>query len=543
MPTLNINGKRVTVDDSFLSLSPEQQDATVEEIAQSLAGEVGQSFRGGASAVTQSFQADPAAAIAEEKAKRKVRSSPLYGGGFNALTTGSQSGLMFGWDDEIGAGMMAPFQAGVDWLQGEGFDIGKAYDTQYEQGNALKEAYREDNPVTYAAGEVAGSLAGGGKAAQSGLTLTGRSIPVVGKTGAAAVEGAAYGGLYGAGDAKPGERLAGAKRGAITGAATGAVVERVGRGLANRAAKKVAPPAPALDELQQQTDALYRAARTAGAGVKASAVNRMAQNIEVAAGRLNPALRPNTAGIVDDAKALMGKDLSLDELDEFRQQVGLAMQGASAQDTRTLMRIKSVVDGLENGLTANDVTGPAGQAFQLFKAGRALNVRKQKTALVEQLLDLADVATGKYTQSGMANTIRQKASQLYSQIVKGKVKGFSAEEVAIIRQMAKGGSTSKLVNLWAKLNPKGAVSIMANLAAATSAGAVFGPAAAAVGAPIAAGGFLAGRAADRGAVAAANTLRDAAARGYVWKPPLLPNKARPFIGGATVGANQLTSRR
>jgi hypothetical protein len=36
MPTLNINGKRVKVDDSFLSLSPEEQDATVDEIAASI---------------------------------------------------------------------------------------------------------------------------------------------------------------------------------------------------------------------------------------------------------------------------------------------------------------------------------------------------------------------------------------------------------------------------------------------------------------------------------------------------------------------------
>lgn len=36
MATLTINGKRVKVDDSFLSLPPEQQNATVDEIAASL---------------------------------------------------------------------------------------------------------------------------------------------------------------------------------------------------------------------------------------------------------------------------------------------------------------------------------------------------------------------------------------------------------------------------------------------------------------------------------------------------------------------------
>ena len=36
MPTLNVNGQRVNVDDSFLKMSPEQQNATVDEIAKSL---------------------------------------------------------------------------------------------------------------------------------------------------------------------------------------------------------------------------------------------------------------------------------------------------------------------------------------------------------------------------------------------------------------------------------------------------------------------------------------------------------------------------
>lgn len=40
MATLTINGQKVTVDDKFLSLSPEQQDATVDEIAASIGGAV-----------------------------------------------------------------------------------------------------------------------------------------------------------------------------------------------------------------------------------------------------------------------------------------------------------------------------------------------------------------------------------------------------------------------------------------------------------------------------------------------------------------------
>src|SRR5262245_29459348 len=39
MPILEINGKQVQVDDSFLQLSPEEQNATVDEISKSIASQ------------------------------------------------------------------------------------------------------------------------------------------------------------------------------------------------------------------------------------------------------------------------------------------------------------------------------------------------------------------------------------------------------------------------------------------------------------------------------------------------------------------------
>jgi hypothetical protein len=480
--------------------------------------------------------------VEQAKARLDPTYSGLLGSGVNAATAGSQSGLMFGWDDEIGSAMMAPIHAGIDMVKGKGFDIGGAYDRLYEQANTRKQTYRQDHPVASTVGEIAGGLAVGGKAAQSGLTLAGRSLPVIGKTGAAALEGAAYGGLYGSGEAKPGERLEGAGWGALTGAATGALTERIGNSLAKRAAKKIAPPAPALDDLAQQTDDLYRAARAQGVTINAPAVDKMVGNIQIAAGGINDKLRPNTAGIVEDALKLKGQNLTLEALDEFRQQIGLAMKQAQPQDVRTLTRIKSVVDGLDNSLKAGDWTGPMQTGMDLYKQGRALNTRKAKTEVIEQLMDFADVDQGKYTQSGLANAIRNRSAQLYRQIAKGQVKGFTTEEVALIRQMAKGGSPSQIVNWLAKLAPRGVVSAALGQLMGASATAALGPAGMALNVGIPAAGALAAKSADKAALQAGNTLRDAAARGYVWRPPALPNKAMPFIGGATAGTTGLTRR-
>lgn len=463
-------------------------------------------------------------------------------GALSAATGGAQSGAFMGWDDEIGAAMTAPINAGIDWVKGKGFDVGKHYDEIYERNAGVKTGRRAEHPIASAVGEVAGGLAVGGNLAQNGVTLTGRAIPHVGKMLPAAVEGAAYGAVTGAGEEQPGDRLEGAGWGALVGGATGAATERIGRAFSNSAARRATPPAPGLDELQRETDALYQASRAAGVGIKSPAVDKMVANVQMAAGQLNPKLRPNTAGVVDDALALRGRNITLEELDEFRQQIGLAMKNADPQDVRTLMRVKTVVDGLDGTLLPKDVTGNAVQGFDFLKQGRMLNARKEKTALIERMLDFADVDTGKYTQSGLANTIRQRSAALYRQIAKGQVKGFTQEETALVRQMAKGGSASKMINWLAKLNPKGAVSIMANMAGASGGAALLGPAGAAVGIPLAAGGYMAGRAADKGALAAANALRDAAARGFVYRPQLPPNAAGPFIGGATQATTGLTRR-
>jgi hypothetical protein len=61
MATLNIGGKRVKVDDAFLQMTPEQQQATVDEIAASIGvgGDAGADAEANASRMSQSLQGGP----------------------------------------------------------------------------------------------------------------------------------------------------------------------------------------------------------------------------------------------------------------------------------------------------------------------------------------------------------------------------------------------------------------------------------------------------------------------------------------------------
>ena len=75
MATLEINGRRVEVDDSFRSLSPEQQQATVEEIAGRIMGEMAKPQMAGADAMRARglHSPDPKAANAQALAEHTAR--------------------------------------------------------------------------------------------------------------------------------------------------------------------------------------------------------------------------------------------------------------------------------------------------------------------------------------------------------------------------------------------------------------------------------------------------------------------------------------
>lgn len=172
MATLNIAGRTVQVDDAFLKLSPEQQNATVEEISKSL-GISGQ-------------PSQPSSAPAQQPAgefKLPVRS---FAGDLNDVVRGLANAVTLGYGDRIAAGAGA--LTGIGGMQGD-------YAGNLAREHAQTAQFDRAHPVEATALNVAGSA----------------MVPL-GAIGAAA-KGASLGtkALYGA--------LAGGGIGAVQGAA------------------------------------------------------------------------------------------------------------------------------------------------------------------------------------------------------------------------------------------------------------------------------------------------------------------------------------
>jgi hypothetical protein len=165
MPLLNIEGRKVRVDDSFLEMSPDQQHAKVDDIAKKLK-------------LTPSGEAP---GMVEGVGRAAVRGMPIIG----ALASKANAAIDAG---------LAPFvdPATPDQkLTGETF--GQRYNQAMDIGKGKDEAFHQQHPYVDTAAEIAGGIASTGAV---GATATGAKV--LGMAGQTLPELMTQGGISGA---------------------------------------------------------------------------------------------------------------------------------------------------------------------------------------------------------------------------------------------------------------------------------------------------------------------------------------------------------
>lgn len=186
MPTIKIQGRRVTVDDAFMNLSPEEQSRTVDEIAASLPKEPERreptmgsaAIRGAGQGATFGLADEIAGGAAQKKAMLEAATDRER---LRAMVDAAQKGDMETYRN---------LQRGV-------FDAGyAAQDKATEEYRAADAAAREAYPKTFMASEIGGGLV----PAMAGIGFAGNAARGAGigmrslaSAGAGAGEAAVYG--------------------------------------------------------------------------------------------------------------------------------------------------------------------------------------------------------------------------------------------------------------------------------------------------------------------------------------------------------------
>lgn len=345
MATLNINGRRVKVDDSFLSLTPEQQNATVDEIAASFTtpGNVANPSQGFTDAM-----AGQSARTLTGKASELPGSQPVRPDFFTSAAATAN-----------GIAASVPFLQNVtDAIGGTVSQLtGGSYDEYVNRQKEIRDQLAETAPLARLNGELAGLTAGGSalattKLGKEALGLTGAFLPRVANS---AMSGAGLSTLdaLSRGETGADALASGATGGVLSGLlpVAGAGVRLAGRGIKDKVidpiATMLAPGNAVTANLGKVIGADTRTGSVMSAADEAIA---KASGVPVLnADRFGPATRrlARTASNIDDeSKAMFSRAID----DRFAGQTGRAenfvkqLMGGATDDLALKDRLRAAAD-------------------------------------------------------------------------------------------------------------------------------------------------------------------------------------------------------
>lgn len=345
MATITINGRRVKVDDSFLSLTPEQQNATVDEIAASFStpGNVANPSRAFTDAMAGQSARGLKGKVSELPSNQPARPDFLTSAAATANGIAASVPFLQNVTDAIG-GTVSQLTGG-------------SYDQYVNRQKEIRDQLAATAPVARFSGELGGLLAGGSamattKLGKEALGLTGNFLPRVANS---AMSGA---GLSTLDALSRGEQGGDVLASAATGGVLSGLLPVVGAGfrLAGRQVKNsvIDPVATMLSPDNATTANL---AKVIGADTKTGSVMSAADEaIAKAAGvpvinadRFGPATRrlARTASNIDDeSKALFSRTID----DRFAGQTGRAenyvkqLMGGATDDLALKDRLRAAAD-------------------------------------------------------------------------------------------------------------------------------------------------------------------------------------------------------
>lgn len=484
---LEINGQEVEVDDSFEKLTPEQQSATVDEIAKSLGAE---STAPRTKLQSSLLGADRRMAddqkVAEQTAEGRreaYNQKPWYSQAAQAADDEMRllaSGISMGFGDKLSAAMNS--------MTGD-----KSYEDQLKAERAATQAARDRASSAALPSEIAGTVMTGSLAANSGATLAGRlgTANMAGWRGLLARAGlmAPEGVIYGATDALGNDKDV--KTGAITGAIAapiGSVLGDAVSGVVSRILpRRPGQGVPSLEQLRDRARQAYDAADNAGVIVSPQSTQRLQHNIqrELADFGYHPQLQPGIGAVLNDLDRISQGNTTLRGIDILRRIANNARQSNVPSERAAANIVIEQIDNYVNGLGPQDlIAGNSMQGVNSLRQARELWTRVAKNERFVNSMDSAELrAASTGSGSNIENATRQNTRRLIDPTSRTAPRNWTADEREALDALTRGSFTQNTLRLLGKFAPTGVVSGgLGTTTGAAVGAAVGGPAGAAVGA-------------------------------------------------------------
>ncbi|MCA0846123.1 hypothetical protein [Salipiger thiooxidans] len=387
------------------------------------------------------------------------------------------------------------------------------YEARRDKYRADQQQFREENPKTAFAVDVAPAFVPGAGAAG----LASRAATVLGKAGAGAALGATAGGVYGFAEGEGGakDRAVNAGISAALGGLFGGTAPKVAdvlKGVPTGVSRLMgrSQERPSVEMLKAAKNAAYKAVDDSGFTFQPDDMQGLYQRVSDAFDAQNYVAETDNASraVLSILDRRQSQPTTISQLDNIRKNLWSRYSGAKDQP-----RILDAIGAIDDLIASKE------GASEIMTAARAANSRYAKSQLLE---DAFQKARDQTASTGSGGNIVNKYRQAVTSIINNqkKAKFFSQDEIDVMRKFVEGSKTENFQRLVGKLSPSGNGLMMALhiVGGMSSGGATL---------PLMGLGAMSKAAADRGVQRGAENILDVAA-GYRPAASLAP----------TIGAGQ-----
>ena len=364
-------------------------------------------------------------------------------------------GATFGLADELAAGGAAAIGKVLPESMGglpPGTPFVDAYTGIRDNIRENTKGYAEENPKTALAAEIGGGLLTGGFGAAKAAGMTGvRQLP---KLAQLSMSGAAGGGLYGFGTGEGAkDSLQKAKTGAIIGGVASPAIGFVGGKLVDMRSKSkimdvLRKTAPTQEEVKQASHALYKTAKDSGVVIRnqyyKDLLSKMGKEAKDFGFDLD--LHPKTATAISRFMDKADDNIGIDELEILRKKMQAAALSNERSDATLARNMLGVIDDAMDSLSPNSVlSGKGADVGGILKQARALWGKQSRMDMLNEAVEKA-----RNQASGFENGIRVQMRSILNN--PKKLRGFSADDVDLMKQVVRGGTKENILKLIGKMS-------------------------------------------------------------------------------------------